>query len=54
MTLVEPTPEDQAKVTAATMDKVLPGWAESCNAAYANCSKVWNATVGAVRGIELK
>lgn len=54
MTLVEPTPEDQAKVTAATMDKVLPGWAESCNAGYADCSKVWNATVGAVRGIELK
>ena len=54
MTLVEPTPEDQAKVTAATMDKVLPGWAESCNAGYADCSKIWNATVGAVRGIELK
>ena len=36
MTLVEPTPEDQAKVTAATMDKVLPGWAESCNAGYAD------------------
>lgn len=54
MTLVEPTPEDQAKVTAATMDKVLPGWAESCDAGFADCTKIWNATVGATRGIELK
>ena len=54
MTLVRPSSEDQAKVTAATMDKVLPGWAESCNSGFADCSKIWNATVGAVRGIELK
>lgn len=54
MTLVEPSPEDQAKVTAATMEKVLPGWATSCNAGFADCTKIWNATVGAARGIELK
>lgn len=54
MVMVEPTPEDQAKVTAATMDQVLPGWAESCNAGFAECSSIWNATVGAARGIELK
>lgn len=54
MTLVEPSPEDQAKVTAATMEKVLPGWAESCNASFPDCSEIWNATVGAARGIELK
>ena len=54
MKLVEPTPEDQAKVTAATMDKVLPGWADSCDAGFADCTKIWNATVGAARGIELK
>lgn len=54
MKLVEPTPEDQAKVTAATMEKVLPGWAESCDAGFADCTKIWNATVGSARGIELK
>lgn len=54
MKLVEPTPEDQAKVTAATMDTVLPGWADSCDAGFADCTKIWNATVGAARGIELK
>lgn len=53
MELVAPTAEDQAKVTKATMEKVLPGWAESCNAGFAECSKIWNATVGAARGIEL-
>ena len=54
MKLVEPTPADQAKVTAATMEKVLPGWAESCDAGFADCTKIWNATVGSARGIELK
>lgn len=54
MTLVEPSAADQAKVTAATMEKVLPGWAESCNAGFADCTKIWNATVGAARGIELQ
>ncbi len=54
MTLVEPSAEDQAKVTAATMEKVLPGWAESCNAGFADCTNIWNATVGAARGIELE
>lgn len=54
MTLVEPTPADQEKVTQATMERVLPGWAESCNAGFAECSQRWNATVGEVRGIELQ
>ncbi|MFK7868765.1 MAG: TRAP transporter substrate-binding protein [Roseobacter sp.] len=54
MTLVEPSAADQAKVTAATMEQVLPGWAESCNAGFADCTKIWNATVGAARGIELQ
>ena len=54
MTLVEPSPEDQAAITKATMEKVLPGWAESCNASFGECTAIWNATVGKVRGIELK
>jgi TRAP-type C4-dicarboxylate transport system substrate-binding protein len=54
MTLVEPSAEDQAAVTKATMEQVLPGWAESCNAGFADCTKIWNATIGAVRDIKLK
>jgi len=54
MTLVDPTAEDQATVTKATMEQVLPGWAESCDAGFADCSKIWNATVGAARGIVLE
>ncbi len=53
MTLVEPTAADQAKVTAATLEKVLPDWANSCDEGFAECSTIWNATVGAARGIEL-
>jgi len=54
MKLVTPSPEDQAKVTTATMEQVLPGWAESCDAGFADCTRIWNATVGAARGIELR
>lgn len=54
MTLVEPTAADQAAVTKATMEKVLPGWAESCNASFDQCTAIWNTTVGKVRGIELE
>lgn len=54
MKLVEPSASDQAAITKATMEKVLPGWAESCNASFAECTSIWNATVGKVRGIELQ
>jgi TRAP-type C4-dicarboxylate transport system substrate-binding protein len=53
MTLVEPSEADQAAITQATMEKVLPGWAESCDAGFAECSQIWDATVGEVRGISL-
>ena len=53
MTLVEPSEADQAAITSATMSKVLPGWAETCNASFSECTSIWNATVGKVRDIEL-
>lgn len=53
MTLVEPTQEDQEMVTSATLEKVLPGWAETCSASFSECTTIWNATVGKARGIEL-
>ncbi|MFK7995048.1 MAG: TRAP transporter substrate-binding protein [Granulosicoccus sp.] len=53
MTLVEPSEEDHAAVTSATMEKVLPSWAESCDASFSECSSIWNNTVGKVRGIRL-
>ena len=54
MKLVEPSAADQAAVTKATMEKVLPGWAESCNASFSECTSIWNDTVGKVRGITLE
>jgi hypothetical protein len=53
MALVEPTAGDQEMSTKATMEQVLPGWGESCNEGFAECTSIWNATVGKVRGIEL-
>jgi TRAP-type C4-dicarboxylate transport system substrate-binding protein len=54
MKLVEPSAADQAAVTKATMEKVLPGWATSCDESFSDCTAIWNATVGKVRGIELQ
>lgn len=53
MELVEPSAEDQAAVTKATMEKVLPGWAETCNESFADCTTLWNATAGKARDIKL-
>ena len=54
MKLVTPSEEDQAAVTKATMNEVLPGWAKSCNSGFDECTMIWNKTVGKVRGIQLK
>ncbi|MEM7041830.1 MAG: TRAP transporter substrate-binding protein [Pseudomonadota bacterium] len=53
MALVEPTAADQEMITKAAMEQVLPGWGESCNEGFTECTSIWNATVGKVRGIEL-
>lgn len=53
MTLVEPTIDDQEMVTKATMESVLPGWAETCNESFSECTAIWNSTVGKERDIQL-
>ena len=54
MTLVTPTEKDQASVTKATMEKVLPSWAKTCDESFSDCTKIWNKTVGQARGITLE
>lgn len=54
MTLVAVSDADKAKVAEIAATKVLPEWAAKCDAAYAECSKIWNETVGAARGIKIQ
>ena len=49
MVLVEPSAEDLKARDAIATDVVLARWAERCGA---DCAKAWNATVGAVLGLE--
>lgn len=54
MTLVKLSPDDEAKLKAATTGSVLPIWKESCNAVSADCTATWNDTVGAAVGMKIE
>ncbi|QJQ95202.1 MULTISPECIES: TRAP transporter substrate-binding protein [Halomonadaceae] len=54
MTLVEPSEEDVALLNEAVSEVILPTWAETCNANYAECSSLWNSTVGQARGLRIE
>jgi TRAP-type C4-dicarboxylate transport system substrate-binding protein len=52
-TLVTVTEEDQAKIREAVTAVILPTWRDTCNRVWAQCTQVWNATVGAARGFTI-
>lgn len=54
MTLVPVTEADKAKVAEISVSKVLPEWAEKCNASYPECTTIWNDTVGKARGLTIQ
>lgn len=54
MTEVTPNEADLAALNASVEAVILPTWAETCNANFPECSKVWNETIGAVRGLSIK
>jgi TRAP-type C4-dicarboxylate transport system substrate-binding protein len=54
MTLVEIGEADQAAIAEVATSVVLPIWRDTCNAVDPNCSTVWNETVGAARGLEIR
>lgn len=54
MTLVPVSDADKAKVAEISATKVLPEWAAKCDATFPDCSKIWNETVGAARGIVIE
>ncbi|MBE9640043.1 TRAP transporter substrate-binding protein [Salipiger mangrovisoli] len=54
MKLVEYGPEDEEKLNEAVNAAVLPGWAEDCDAAFGECTSIWNETVGAATGYTIE
>ena len=54
MTLVEIGEADEARIAEVAEAVVLPIWRDTCNAVDPNCSSMWNETVGAARGLEIR
>ena len=54
MTEVTPNEADLAALNASVEAVILPTGAETCNATFPECSKGWNETIGAVRGLSIK
>jgi TRAP-type C4-dicarboxylate transport system substrate-binding protein len=50
MKLVQVSAEDEAKLKGAVTQVILPTWKATCNRVWAECSAVWNDTVGKTRG----
>lgn len=53
MNLVEVTDADRAAMADAVSTQILPEWGKTCNSGYGDCTKVWNETVGAARGLSM-
>lgn len=53
LTLVPVSEADKARVTEIAVGKILPEWAGRCAATFPDCAKVWNETIGAVRGLSI-
>ncbi|MEM8959479.1 MAG: TRAP transporter substrate-binding protein DctP [Pseudomonadota bacterium] len=54
MALIPVSEADKAKVAEISVTKILPEWAEKCEASYTGCTAIWNDTVGAARGLEIQ
>ena len=54
MQLVPVTDADKARVAEISVTKILPEWAEKCEASYPGCKDIWNQTVGAARGLSIE
>jgi TRAP-type C4-dicarboxylate transport system substrate-binding protein len=51
--LVELAPDDLNTLRSLSEELVLADWAERCERVYEGCGAVWNATVGAARGMTI-
>lgn len=54
VTVVAPPATDAQRINEAVSSAVLPGFRDSCNRVWADCSNVWNRTVGQARGYTIR
>lgn len=54
MTLVPVSAEDKVIVAEIAATRILPDWAERCEASYPGCTEIWNETVGQARGLVIR
>ncbi|WP_205619083.1 TRAP transporter substrate-binding protein [Halomonas halocynthiae] len=54
MSLVEIGESSREQIEAITSEAVLPVWGESCNKQYAECTQLWNDSVGKVTGLSIQ
>lgn len=54
MSLVDIDEGSRKRVEQITSDVVLPVWGESCNRQYAECTQLWNESVGKVTGLQIQ
>lgn len=54
MTEIPPSAADLERLKASVGAVILPTWAETCDANFPECSKIWNETIGAVRGLKIE
>jgi len=54
MTAVEVSDKDRETLKKAVEEVVLPTWKQACNAGYAECSDIWNNSVGKATGYTIR
>lgn len=54
MTIAEITPADRARLREIVSQSILPGFRDTCNRVWNQCSTTWNQTVGAARGYTIQ
>ncbi len=54
MELVPVSEADKEEVAEIAVTKILPEWAERCEASYPGCTAIWNETVGEARGLVIE
>lgn len=54
LALVPVSDADKARMTEIAGSKTVPEWAGRCAETFPDCAKVWNETIGAVRGLSIE
>jgi TRAP-type C4-dicarboxylate transport system substrate-binding protein len=52
LTLVDLAPSDMTKLRAIASEAILTDWSARCERVYPGCAKVWNESVGVLRGMK--